>query len=141
MQHNRTVDQSREVFNALRDQLAENTLVYFEHKPLTPEAWRGVTRGVEFTRQCRSLYDFERKWMRRQEQGLGLVDYWSDVASGKPKPHPLAESDTVMLIYKSLLYAAGAEQDYTKFETEFASFAITEAAIRKAKKNATPRYP
>lgn len=125
-----------ETFTRLRDQLAENTLAYWQGKPLATEAWAGMTRGVEFTRQCRSLYDFERKWVSRQQMGLGLADYWSVYAGNRPRPNPVTESETVMRIYKCLLYAAGAEQEYTAFEKDFASFAITESAIRKARKSA-----
>lgn len=125
-------------FNELRDQLAHNTLLFWANKPIAPAAWRGITRGVEFTRQCRTLCDFEKKWVSRQKLGLGLMDAWSCYAQGEVKPDPMAENAAVMGIYKGLLFAAGVPQEYTEPEKEFAALAISEVVIQKAKRHATP---
>ena len=135
------VQKEQQAFNDLRDQLVWQTLVYWKSKPLQPEAWKGITRGVEFARQCRSVQDFERKWISRQKQGLGLMDAWSVFACDQPRPDPAVEAQTVNTIYTALLFGTGANHEYSQADREFASLAITKVAIRKAKQHAASPAP
>jgi len=125
-------------FTELRDGLIEHTLLFWENKPITTEAWRGITRGAEFARQCRTLHDFETKWMPRYQQGLGLFDAWSTYTALKPRPHQAVESETINRIYRGLLFAVGVEQSNTPADNAFAAAAITDLVIKKAKHHARP---
>lgn len=125
-------------FTALRDELIDHTLSTHAVYGLSTQAWRGVTRGVEFARQCRNLHAFESMWATRNKYGLGLFDAWSVYTPANKQPHAGVESETINRIYTCLLWANGVDLKIEPATKAFALLAMTDVVIKKAMNHARP---